>query len=88
VAGGSSAVLISVTLTDGLTWKGPYTVATGQLTKNWVVCDNWGSSFGNRCYAGYPVGNAGNAMRIHVSIDGGLTWGPPDPGGPPRACSR
>jgi hypothetical protein len=88
VAGGSSAVLISVTLTDGLTWKGPYTVATGQLTKNWVVCDNWGSSFGNRCYAGYSVGNAGNAMRIHVSIDGGLTWGPPDPGGPPRACSR
>ena len=74
--GGSSAVLTSVTWTDGLVWKGPYTVATGQLTKNWVVCDNWVSSFGNRCYTGYSVSNAGNAMRMHISLDGGVTWGP------------
>jgi hypothetical protein len=74
--GGSSAVLISVTWTGGLVWRGPYTVATGQLTNSWVHCDNWSPSFSGRCYAGYSVSDAGNAMRIHTSVDGGVTWGP------------
>jgi hypothetical protein len=74
--GGSSAVLVSTTQNAGLSWKGPYTVATGQLAKNWIVCDNRSWTFAGRCYAGYSVTNAGNAMRVHVSRDRGVTWGP------------
>jgi len=74
--GGSSALLISVTWSDGLNWRGPYTVATGQVANPWVHCDNWSPSFSQRCYAGYSLGSAGNALRVHTSIDGGVTWGP------------
>jgi hypothetical protein len=74
--GGTSAVLVSTTQNGGLNWKGPYTIATGQLAKNWIVCDNRSRTFAGRCYAGYSVTNAGDALRIHTSFDRGITWGP------------
>lgn len=75
--GGNLAVLTSRSTDGGLTWGNPVTVATGQLDKNWIVCDNTSSSpfFGN-CYTEYDVTNSGNLVRLQTSPDGGLTWGP------------
>jgi len=70
-------VLTSRSTDGGHTWGNPVTVATGQLDKNWIVCDNTSSSpfFGN-CYTEYDVTSAGNAIRMQTSSDGGKTWGP------------
>ena len=75
--GGNLAVLTSRSTDGGLTWSNPVTTATGQLDKNWIVCDNTSTSpfFGN-CYTEYDVTNNRNLVRMRTSSDGGLTWGP------------
>src|SRR5947207_3604759 len=75
--GGNLAVLTSRSTDNGHTWSNPVTVATGQLDKNWIVCDNTSSSpfFGN-CYTEYDVTNNGNALRMQTSSNGGTSWGP------------
>jgi hypothetical protein len=75
--GGNLAVFTSRSTDGGLTWDSPVTVATGQLDKNWIVCDNTSTSpfFGN-CYTEYDVTNNSNLVRMRTSSDGGLTWGP------------
>src|SRR5207249_6012832 len=74
--GGSTAVLTSRSTDGGRTWSNPVTTATGQLDKNWIVCDNTATSpfFGN-CYTEYDI-TSGNQIRMKRSTDGGLTWGP------------
>ncbi len=69
-------VLTSRSTNGGLTWSNPVVTATGDLDKNWIVCDNIAASqfFGN-CYTQYDV-LPFNALRMRRSTDGGLTWGP------------
>jgi hypothetical protein len=69
-------VLTSRSINGGATWSNPVTTATGQLDKNWIVCDNTTSSafFGN-CYTQYDISGSGDAIRMKTSSDGGLTWG-------------
>ncbi len=69
-------VLTSRSTDGGHTWSNPVTTATGSLDKNWIVCDNTASSsfFGN-CYTEYDDTNAGNAIRMRRSTNGGTTWG-------------
>lgn len=68
-------VLTSRSTNGGLTWSNPVPTATGDLDKNWIVCDNTASSpfFGN-CYTQYDI-VSGNQIRMTTSTDGGLTWG-------------
>jgi hypothetical protein len=75
--GGNLAVLTSRSTDGGLTWSNPVTVTTGQLDKNWIVCDNTSTSpfFGN-CYTEYDVTSSRNLVRMQTSSDGGATWGP------------
>ena len=75
--GGNLAVLASRSTDGGHTWSNPVTVTTGQLDKNWIVCDNTSTSafFGN-CYTEYDVTNSSNLVRMQTSSDGGATWGP------------
>jgi hypothetical protein len=70
-------VLTSRSTNGGTTWSNPVTTATGQLDKNWIVCDNTSTSpfFGN-CYTEYDISGSGDALRMKTSSDGGLTWGP------------
>jgi hypothetical protein len=74
---GSSGVdvLTSRSTNGGLTWSNPIVTATGNLDKNWIVCDNTASSpfFGN-CYTEYDI-TSGNSIRMKTSTNGGLTWG-------------
>jgi hypothetical protein len=70
-------VLTSRSTNGGLTWSNPVTTATGQLDKNWIVCDNTASSpFYGNCYTEYDISNSSDALRMKTSSDGGLTWGP------------
>ena len=68
-------VLTSRSTNGGLTWSNPIVTATGDLDKNWIVCDNFSASafFGN-CYTEYDI-TSGNQLRMRRSTDGGLTWG-------------
>jgi len=68
-------VLTSRSTNGGLTWGNPIVTATGDLDKNWIVCDNTASSpfFGN-CYTQYDI-VSGNQIRMRRSTNGGLTWG-------------
>ena len=74
--GSTTDVLTSRSTNGGLTWSNPVLTATGNLDKNWIVCDNSAASpfFGN-CYTQYDVAS-GNAIRMKTSTDGGVTWGP------------
>jgi hypothetical protein len=70
-------VLTSRSTNGGLTWSNPVTTATGQLDKNWIVCDNTTTSpFYGNCYTQYDISGSGDAIRLKTSSDGGLTWGP------------
>jgi hypothetical protein len=68
-------VLTSRSTNGGLTWGNPIVTATGDLDKNWIVCDNTASSpfFGN-CYTEYDI-TSGNQIRMRTSTNGGLSWG-------------
>jgi hypothetical protein len=65
--------------TDGRTWSGPFTTATGgDLDKNWIVCDNTLTSpFYGNCYTQWDDHGAGNALRMSRSTDGGQSWSAP-----------
>lgn len=73
-------VLVSRSTDGGTTWTAPVTVAggpTGNLDKNWIVCDNWTASpYYGRCYSTWDDHGAGNRMEMSTSTNGGLTWGP------------
>jgi len=74
---GTNPVLTLRSTNGGLTWSNPITTATGNLDKNWIVCDNTSTSpfFGN-CYTQYDI-VSGNQIRMTTSTNGGLNWGPP-----------
>jgi len=75
--GGNLAVFTSRSSDGAHTWSGPVTVATGQLDKNWIACDNTATSpFFGHCYTEYDISNASDALRMQTSTNGGLTWGP------------
>ena len=66
---------------NGLAWSKPALVASGQLDKNWLVCDNWPRSrYRGRCYLSY-LDIDSNAIVTRRSLDGGVTWS--DPVSPP-----
>jgi hypothetical protein len=68
-------VLTSRSTNGGLTWSNPIVTATGDLDKNWIVCDNTvASAFYGNCYTQYDI-VSGNQIRMRRSTDGGLTWG-------------
>ena len=75
INGSQVDVLTSRSTNGGLTWSNAVTTATGDLDKNWIVCDNTTTSpfFGN-CYTEYDI-TSGNQIRMKSSTDGGLTWG-------------
>ncbi|GIJ54771.1 sialidase family protein [Virgisporangium aurantiacum] len=75
IRSGGADVLTSRSTNGGLTWGNPVVTATGDLDKNWIVCDNTASSpfFGN-CYTQYDI-VSGNQIRMRTSTNGGLTWG-------------
>jgi hypothetical protein len=51
--------------------------AGGFLDKNWIVCDNFAASpFYGRCYSEWDDVNDSGRVKMSVSSDGGLTWGP------------
>jgi hypothetical protein len=69
-------VLTSRSTNGGLTWGNPIVTATGDLDKNWIVCDNTSTSpFYGNCYTQYDI-VSGNQIRMRTSTNGGLTWGP------------
>jgi hypothetical protein len=72
----ASDVLVSRSR-NGLAWGRPVTVATGFNDKEWIVCDDTRTSprYGS-CYAEYDDINAGEALRMRTSTDGGAVWGP------------
>src|SRR2546421_11554449 len=71
----SSDVLTSRSTNGGLTWSNPISTATGNLDKNWIVCDNISASqFYGNCYTQYDI-LPFNDFRMRRSTDGGLTWG-------------
>jgi hypothetical protein len=76
-----AAVVVSRSTDGGLTWTNPVTISappTGDLDKNWHVCDTTGTSpFYGRCYATWDDHGAGNLILMSTSTDGGLTWSPP-----------
>jgi hypothetical protein len=83
-AGGiqGNAVVTSRSTDGGLTWgNNPVTTAvagSGDLDKNWIVCDNTASSpFYGNCYTQWDDHGAGNRLEMSTSTDGGLTWGAP-----------
>jgi hypothetical protein len=68
-------VLTSRSTNGGLTWGNPITTATGDLDKNWIVCDSLSASqFFGTCYTQYDA-LPFNDLRMRRSTDGGLTWG-------------
>jgi hypothetical protein len=71
--GGSSAIITSRTNNNGYSFSKPVTAVTGQIAGNWLVCNYHPSG---PCYLGYTLTNAGNAIRMRVTTNGGLTWGP------------
>ena len=71
--GGSSAIITSRTNNNGYSFFKPVVAVTGQVTKQWLVCNYHPSG---PCYLGYTVTNAGNALRMRMTTNGGLTWGP------------
>jgi hypothetical protein len=71
--GGSTAIITSRTNNNGYSFFKPVVAATGQLARNWLICNY---DLSGPCYLGYTVTSAGNALRMRVSTNGGLTWGP------------
>src|SRR4029450_7458248 len=68
-------VLTSRSTNGGLTWGNPIVTATGDLDKNWIVCDNTATSpFYGNCYTQYDI-VSGNQIRMRTSTNGGLNLG-------------
>jgi hypothetical protein len=67
---------------EGVAWSGPVSAArstTEEYDKEWIVCDNWGSSrFRGRCYISY-MNFARNTIETRRSTNGGRTWSAPVP---------
>jgi hypothetical protein len=77
-----AAILVSRSTDGGLTWGKPVAVAVGNsndnLDKEWVVCDETGSSpYYGHCYVEWDNRNLNSRILMSTSIDGGLTWGSP-----------
>jgi hypothetical protein len=73
------ALLVNRSSNGGTTWGNPVTVSQGGprafYDKNWITCDNTPTSpFYGNCYAQWDDFNAGNALRMSRSTDGGVTW--------------
>ena len=65
---------------DGVAWSRPVNAArstTEEYDKEWIVCDNWGSSrFRGRCYISY-MNFARDTIETRRSNNGGRTWSAP-----------
>ena len=76
-----NAVVTSRSTDGGFTWSAPFTTATagtGDLDKNWIVCDNSASSpFYGHCYTQWDDHGAGNRLQMSTSTDGGMSWSAP-----------
>lgn len=72
-------IVVSRSTNGGLTWAAPNTVTqSGDVDKNWIVCDNTPSSpFYGHCYVVWDDVAANGRIRISVSTNGGLTWAAP-----------
>jgi hypothetical protein len=72
------AVLVNRSTSGGAGFGGPVTVATGGfLDKNWIVCDNFSASpFYGHCYSEWDDVSDSGRVKMSVSVDGGVTWGP------------
>ena len=87
--GGSDSALLISRSADGIHWGQPVTAThrdTFGLDKQWIACDDWASSpFRGHCYLSYDD-LVSVEIETQVSIDSGLTWGPPAhaPGFPGR----
>ena len=80
VLSGNSAVgvVTSRSLDGGHSWSAPVTVTASNADKNWIVCDNNGSSaFFGRCYTEWDQPSSGDLILLSTSTDGGLTWASP-----------
>ena len=81
-AGGiqGNAVVTSRSTDGGITWGNPSitaTAGTGDLDKNWIVCDNTSTSpYYGHCYTQWDDHGHGNVLEMSTSTDGGVTWGP------------
>lgn len=64
---------------DGVSWQNPVSAEPNGSgsDKNWIVCDSWPTSpyYGN-CYLEWDDTLNFGVIRMSVSSDGGLTWGP------------
>ena len=70
------SVLVSRSSDGGLTWTNPVTVASGNLDKNWIACDNTPSSpFYGHCYSEWDDHGDFNRIKMSTSVDGGASWG-------------
>jgi hypothetical protein len=85
---GGTGVFVSRSA-DGVNWENPrvvseYSIGFGH-DKNWMACDNADASpFYGNCYVAWTNFEAGGAMEVVRSTDGGLTWSEPvRPGGQP-----
>ncbi len=72
-------VIVNRSTDGGLTWSKPVVVASGNLDKNWTVCDNTPTSpFYGNCYTEFDNPNDGDRILMSTSTDGGRTWGAPE----------
>jgi hypothetical protein len=72
------AVLVSRSTDGAASFANPVTVASGtSLDKTWIVCDNFPASpFYGHCYSQWDDVSDADRVKLSVSSDGGLTWGP------------
>lgn len=74
------AILISRSTDGGLTWGKPIVVAAAgpndNLDKEWIVCDETGSSpYYGHCYVEWDNKNLNSRILMSTSTDGGISWG-------------
>jgi hypothetical protein len=77
--GNTYGVVIEKSTNGGVSWQGPYNVASttaGLSDKEWITADQTAGPYSNYVYVGWrQFGSAG--MRFCRSTNGGVTWSSP-----------